>query len=105
MGSASVANGDLLLRAVNVSLQPGLFFHGANQTQIPFGSGWLCTTGDLARGSVTNPTEFIATYAFDGSDLRHDLAGYVGSTRYFQYWFREGSAFDTSDSIAIWILP
>jgi hypothetical protein len=106
-GSASASTGNLTLFAANVPIRFGLFFHGSNQTQIVFGNGYLCTTDHIARGVVIQPPEFLASYTYDGSDAKHSLAGHVGSTRHFQYWFRDmfGAHFDTSNAISILIQP
>ncbi len=60
-GSASVGAGYLKLESSPVPNQPGVFFHGANQAQIPFGNGFLCVTGDIVRGAVTMATDNVAT--------------------------------------------
>jgi Tol biopolymer transport system component len=109
-GSVSAGSGELHLTARPVpNNQMGLFFHGANQVQLPFGNGYLCAGGDIVRGALTQSTDNLASYEYDNSDVRHSLQGYVGSTRNFQYWFRDqfswGSMFNTSDAISIEIVP
>ncbi len=51
----------------------------------------------------------VATYTYDNSDAKHSLAGYVGTTRNFQYWFRDpaggGAFFNTSNAMSIEIRP
>jgi hypothetical protein len=55
----------------------------------------------------------VARYTYDHSDAKHSLAGYVGATRNFQYWYRDpmgsgncgGATFNTSDAVSIAILP
>jgi hypothetical protein len=51
----------------------------------------------------------VVSYTYNNSNSKRSLAGHVGSTRNFQYWFRDpmagGAAFNTSDAIAIGILP
>ncbi len=108
--SASVAAGNLALIARPVALgQYGVFFHGRNQSQIQFGTGYLCTTGDLVRGTVVIASGYVANYTYDNSDARHSLAAQVGTTRNFQYWFRDpfppGVGFNTSNAISVAILP
>jgi Tol biopolymer transport system component len=108
-GSASSAAGDLTLDAAPVPNQFGIFFQGANQAQVPFGNGFLCVTDDIARGTVTHAEIYIATYVYDNSDPAHSLAAYVGTTRNFQYWFRDpvagGAFFNTSNAVSIAVLP
>ncbi len=107
--STSSAGGELTLDAVPVPNQFGIFFHGANQSQTSFGDGFLCTTGDITRGALLSPSVNLATYTYDNSDAKHSLAAYVGSTRNFQYWFRDpmggGASFNTSNAISIVIQP
>ena len=51
----------------------------------------------------------VATYVYDNSDAKHSLAGFAGSTRNFQHWFRDpmggGACFNTSNAASIVILP
>lgn len=108
-GTASVAAGDLTLHAAPVSSQPGLFFHGANQALLPFGNGFRCTSGGITRGAPQNASGHASAYTYDNSDAKHELSAFVGTTRHFQYWFRDplggGAHFNTSDAISIEILP
>ena len=64
---------------------------------------------DIVRGAVIQAAGNLATYTCDNSDPEHDLSADVGSTRNFQYWFRDpaggGALFDTSNAISIAILP
>jgi hypothetical protein len=53
-GSGSSSAGDLTLTSAPVPNQNSIFFHGMNQSQIPFGNGFMCTTGGIVpRGAVT----------------------------------------------------
>jgi hypothetical protein len=108
-GSSSSAAGDLTLTGQPVPNQNGIFYHGMNQAQLPFGNGFQCTTGNIVRGAVIQGSGNVATYTYDNSDAKHSLAGQVGSTRNFQYWFRDpaagGAFFNTSNAISIAILP
>jgi hypothetical protein len=108
-GSNSASAGDLVMRASPVPNRPGIFFHGADQAQVPFGNGFLCATNDLVRGRVLYPTTNIAIYAYDNSDNRHSMLQFVGKRRNFQYWFRDPSAggafFNLSNAITLLIFP
>ncbi len=108
-GSASSGAGDLRLTSLPVPNQNGTFFHGANPSQVPFGNGFLCTTGGLVRGVVVMGLGNAATYLYDNSDAKHSLAAFIGSTRNFQHWFRDpaagGAFFNTSNAMAIVIVP
>jgi hypothetical protein len=107
--SASASEGLLRLLAGPVPYQFGIFFHGMNQTQVPFGNGFLCAAGDLVRGAVTHGEMNTALYTYDNSDAAHSVSAYVGTTRNFQYWFRDpgggGAFFNTSNAVSIAILP
>ncbi len=108
-GSASSGAGDLMLTSMPVPNQNGIFFHGSNPSQVPFGNGFLCTTGGIVRGSVVMTVGNIATYTYDNSDAKHSLAAFVGITRNFQHWFRDpaggGAFFNTSNAMSIAVLP
>ncbi len=51
----------------------------------------------------------MGSYTYDNSDAQHSLATFVGSTRQFQYWFRDLDHYpdssNNSTAIAILILP
>jgi hypothetical protein len=108
-GSASSAAGDLTLEASPVPNKSGIFFHGANQIQVPFGNGFNCVAGGVKRGAVVLPTGNLASYTYDNSNAKHDLSAHVGTNRNFQFWHRDpmggGAFFNTSNAIAIGILP
>ena len=108
-GSSSSSAGNLTLESAPVPNQPGIFFHGANQTNTPFGNGRLCAGGNLKRGSVVSASGNLAFYTYDNSTNRRDLSAHIGSTRNFQHWYRDpmggGAQFNTSNGIAIGVLP
>ncbi len=108
-GSASSAAGNLTLTSTPVPNQPGIFFHANNPVQVAFGNGFLCASGGLVRGGVVVASGNSASWTYDNSDAKHSLSGQVGLTRRFQHWFRDpmggGAAFNTSNGIAIAILP
>jgi hypothetical protein len=108
-GSHSSSAGNLTLTSAPVPDQPGIFFHAANETLIPFGNGYLCASGNIQRGSVVFGTANVATYTYDNSDAKHTLAAYAGSDRFFQHWFRDpmggGAFFNLSDGLYLPIYP
>jgi hypothetical protein len=108
-GSGSSSAGDLQLTSAPVPNQNSIFFHGANQSQLPFGNGFMCATGGIVRGAVVMAVGNSATYTYDNSDAKHDLSAFVGTTRNFQHWFRDpmggGAFFNTSNAMSIPILP
>jgi hypothetical protein len=108
-GSTNSGAGDLTLSSAPVPNQNGLFFHGSDASQLPFGDGFQCTTGGLVRGALVLASGNLATYTYDNSDSRHSLAAFVGSTRHFQHWYRDpaagGTGHNTSDAVAIAVMP
>ncbi len=108
-GTSSSSAGDLTLHSTPVPNQPGIFFHGANQVQLPFGNGFMCTSGGIVRGAVLVGSAGSASYTYDNSDAKHDLSAQIGSTRHFQHWFRDpmagGAAFNTSNATSVTIAP
>ena len=108
-GSASSGAAGLTLTSAPVPDQFGVFFHGANQAQIPFGNGFMCTTGGITRGAVILASGNTASYVYDNTDAQRSVAAFVNSTRNFQYWFRDpvagGAFFNTSNAVSIAILP
>jgi hypothetical protein len=108
-GSSSSSAGNLSLEAAPVPDQAGIFFHGANQTQFPFGNGFNCTAGGVKRSSLVFAAGNAASTTYDNSGPRRSLAAHVGSTRNFQYWYRDpaggGARFNTSNAVAIDVLP
>ena len=63
----------------------------------------------VLRGAVVFGQGNVASYLYDNSDAAHDLSAHVGTTRKFQYWFRDPNKgpifFNLSNAIAIDILP
>ena len=103
-----VAAGSLTLITTSVPNTPGIFFHGAETQMTTFGAGFLCTRGGLRRGSVVSASQNVATYVYNNAGPKRSLAPYIGTTRYFQYWFRDsngGFGFNTSDGVAVAIQP
>lgn len=86
--------------------QPSIFFHGGSQLQVAFGNGWLCVGTGIVHSSVVMAVGNSATYTYDNSV---DFSAHVSTTRNFQHWFRDpvagGAAFNTSNGLAIPILP
>ena len=109
VGSASASAGALTLEADPVPDQPGVFLNGPDRQQLPFGNGYLCVQSPLARGKPVHASDHTLSFTYDNSDSTHSLLAFVGTTRYFQAWFRDpaagSAAFNTSNAIAIAILP
>ena len=108
-GSASASAGDLVLSASAVPNRFGVFFHGADQAQVPFGNGFLCTVNDLVRGVTIQGQGNLVTYGYDNTSSRRSMLDFVAKRRNFQYWFRDpqggGAFYNTSNAISILITP
>ena len=86
-GSTSVAENDLTLFCgpLPVPDQPGLFFFGPNQTQLPFGNGFRCIATPIVR--INPPQSSAAGMAMRVVDL--SALGIPAGTQNFQYWYRD----------------
>ena len=108
-GSTSASAANLRLRVESVPDRSGVFLHGPGTARRPFGNGTLCVGGALVRGATVLPSGGQAEYVYDASDAQHSLGAFAGTTRHFQYWFRDpaagGARFDASDAITIVIRP
>lgn len=110
-GSASVAANDLVFSASPLPAgKPGLFFHGEQQTQLPFGDGVRCVAVHLVRilpPGLADANGLLAR-AFDNST--NAGAGIApGVTRHFQAWYRDPaggpSGFNLSNGLSISFTP
>ena len=107
--AASVAAADLTLLCGPVPNQPGLFYFGANQSNLAFGNGTRCVGGTVFRLPVTVASNGELSHVVDFASA--PVQGViVGNTTWnFQAWFRDplggGSFFDLSDGLEIAFLP
>jgi len=109
-GSVSVSANSLTLSASPVPAEPGVFFYGPSQIQVPFGNGFRCVGGSVVRLPITFATGGALTRPLDLTQLP---AGSVpiaaGSTWNFQAWFRDPAAggwgFNLSDGLEIVFAP
>ncbi len=89
----------LQLTAYPVPNQFGLFFHGQNQVQVPFGNGYLCTTVALKRACPALAADNVASFTYPPGAFS------PGMTRNFQYWVRDpmggGALFNTSNAVSV----
>ncbi|MEO2093046.1 MAG: hypothetical protein ABGY71_03175 [bacterium] len=112
VGSNSLASGDLELVADGLlANQTGLFFHGSNQVQFPFGDGFLCVAGQLFRYGI------VAADAVGQARLLVDYAAppvaanqiTAGSQWNFQFWYRDNhssnAGFNLTDAMALTFAP
>ena len=110
-GSASVMANDLVIEAANgPATQPGVFFYGPSQIQVPFGEGNRCVGGAVIRlwpPSVADGTGLNTRVVDNMSPAITGGASpiVVGGTQNFQYWHRDpaggGSGFNLSDALSV----
>lgn len=114
-GSHSITQNGFRLRAAYAPpKQFGVFFYGGGQTQVPFGDGQLCVSGEIFRLNPPGLTDFNGV-AERPLDFTHPPLGSgtgmvtPGSSWNFQYWYRDpaagGSGFNTSDAVAVKFCP
>ena len=90
-GTASIASNDLMLKgSVLPGTQFGVFYHGINQIQVPFGDGVRCVGGGIKRFPVVQTSSLgDVSYSVDYADPAHSDELVPGATRNFQFWFRD----------------
>ncbi|MFT7669853.1 MAG: agmatine deiminase [Planctomycetota bacterium] len=84
----------------------GLFFYGANEGQTPFGAGWLCLSGSVARlnPALVGSASGVVAHSVD---FQNGSAGVgpnqitAGSTWKFQYWYRDGIGWNLTDGLSV----
>ncbi len=110
-GCTSVAANDLVLSAAPVPNQPGLFYYGPNQTQVPFGNGFRCVGGpQVFRLDVSVASGNVLSHSLDIANPPA-ASGQItpGSTWNFQAWFRDpaagGAFFNLSDALSLTFSP
>ncbi len=113
LGSTSIAENDLVLTASDCPPNhTGIFFMGLYQTQIPFGEGYLCVTGNQQRFPkiIHADGAGFASYALDFEDP-HSPAWSIapGSQWNLQFWYRDpqpvGHGFNFTDALAAQFCP
>jgi hypothetical protein len=112
-GSTSVAQNDLVLLANGCPPEHfGIFFFGSYQTQIPFGEGYLCVTGNQQR--LMPPVQLDArgagSFALDFTNPNaHESRITPGSEWNFQFWYRDpqpiGHGFNFTDALNAHFCP
>jgi hypothetical protein len=111
-GSNSVSANDLVLQVTGAATTvSGIFFYGPNQTQVPFGDGFLCLSGSLQRlPVVVTSLAGNASYAIDLTQPTASAAPIVaGETWNFQFWYRDPpgnlAPFNVSDGLNVPFCP
>ncbi|HIG12097.1 MAG: hypothetical protein ABGY71_12910 [bacterium] len=107
----SAGANDLALLALPVPAnQPGIFFYGPNQVQLPFGNGTRCIGAPITRLGVTFASPFgDMQVTIDNQAAPISGAFTPGSVWNFQAWFRDpvagGANFDLSDGLEVTFGP
>ncbi len=111
-GSGSIAQNDLVFQTAG--LPPGksaLSFFGRMQIQVPFGDGFRCAGGSIARQGIdVADAAGEVLRAFDLNALPPAHAISPGDLRVFQLWYRDpmgpgGSGFNLSDALRVTFCP
>lgn len=106
-GTASVGANDLSLWARDAPPNEfGQFFYGDLTAQNPFGDGFVCIAGQVARFSIqSTSSQGLAAFAVDNTNLpAGGGAIVVGSTWNFQFVYRDGGSatgFNLTDAVGV----
>lgn len=104
-GSCRAADQDLVLVALDVPDQPGLFFFGPGAASTPLGNGTLCVGGTLYRLPVEFATGGTLRHTLDWSSQAVSQTIFPGTSWRFQAWFRDPaghpSGFSLSDGVRV----
>jgi hypothetical protein len=84
--------------------------YGTVESQVAFGNGFRCVTGQLFRLQPQQSDGAGApSLALDLNDLPNGGGIAAGDTRRFQYWYRDpmggGAAFNLSDALRVEFCP
>ena len=108
LGSTSVAANDLTLQATTtIPGEFGIFFFGPGTEFAPLGSGVLCVDGPHVRLATVATGAGSPTFAVDYATPPADQL-VVGSTWYFQFWYRDpgfAGPSNTTDAVALTFCP
>lgn len=106
-GTPSVASNDLVLWGVDLPAgEFGRFFYGDGSIQVPYGDGFVCVGGQVARfGVVTVGGGGVAEYAVDNTNLPPNGGAILpGTTWNFQMVHRDKnptSTFNFTDALSV----
>ena len=104
-GLTSLAANTLTLEATGLPDEPGVFFFGTSQTQVPFGNGFRCVDFPVVR---LNPP-VVASGGTATSNVDIPTAGIGLGAHDFQFWYRDpaggGAGFNLTDGLEIVFVP
>lgn len=110
-GSTSVSANSFVLTVIGARpLAQGLFYFGPGQAQAPFGNGFQCVSGTIARLNGPTPTDGNGAFALPIDFTQPPASGIVaGSTWNFQFLYRDlfagGAFFNTSNGLTASFCP
>jgi hypothetical protein len=114
-GSLSVTENDIRLVVSTIPpQQPGLFFYGPQELEIPFGNGWRCVGPGALGTFLLRPAKAdslgVLICPLDLENPRRPEGRILpGSTWYFQCWYRDpaGTGFRSnfSDGVEVAFQP
>ncbi|MFT7670967.1 MAG: Zn-dependent metalloprotease [Planctomycetota bacterium] len=107
LGSIVISDNAMTLNATPVPNTFGLFFFGPQQTNNPFGQGFLCVSNPIVRLAPGASSGFLAsrTLDFTGSGGENQIS--AGDTMNFQFWYRDPATgsplgeFNLSDGLEV----
>lgn len=108
-GSLSISDNNFVVSATGLPPgKPGYFFFGTSRVQVPFGDGFRCLGGSVARFRK------IGVNATGGASVQLDFTLppldqiEPGVPYYFQLYFRDGAGgagFNTTDALCVSFVP
>jgi len=116
IGTASIAHDGLVLHGDSMTKGAVLFIQGMQRqvagTEIVFGSGLRCVSGDVVRLSIQNSVQGSSQYPAAGQPSVSVRGGATaGATLHYQLWYRDGAAacpgsiWNLSNAVSIVWLP
>lgn len=109
-GSNSISANNLVLSAAPVPDEPGLFYYGPSQVQVPFGNGFRCVSGPLGRLALGTGSSGVLTHQLDNAqppNVSTIIAS--GTTWNFQAWYMDanagGAGFNLSSALEVMFVP
>jgi hypothetical protein len=104
-GSTSVSENDVLLTVNGVPNEPGIFFFGQTQAQMPFGNGFRRVGGNIRRLPPVFATGNSYAQRLDLTAVPAVNLIVPGTTWHFQSWYRDpqagGWGFNLSNALAL----
>lgn len=110
-GSLSIAANTFTLECNGIPPNAfGIFYYGANETQVAFGNGFRCIASPVFRFSISQADGLgTATRPIDFNALPPGGAIAAGQQRSFQFWYRNpaagGAGFNLSDGRRVRFCP